>query len=87
MSGTRAGLRWALAASAFLLIALLIVPLMLLRQGDSRVVEYLFYGVDEFITVVLQPDGTTKRVVNVVHVPDQGSPRERYRRRLEDRMR
>jgi hypothetical protein len=122
MSSTRAGLRWALAAGVFLLIAILTVPLMLLRQGDSRIeqavsnlqvgmtdgevqqtlkpitttariinndgeVEYLFYGVDEFITVVLQPDGTTKRVVNVVHVPDQGSPPERYRRRLEDRMR
>jgi hypothetical protein len=49
-------------------------------------VQYQFYGVDEFVTVVLQPDGSTRRVVTVQHVPDVSPPRERYRRRWETRL-
>ncbi len=50
-------------------------------------VQYHFYGVGEFVTVVVQPVGQTKRVIDVKHVPDRDPPGERYRRRLEDRFR
>jgi hypothetical protein len=50
-------------------------------------VRYLLYGVDEFVTVILEQDGETARVSRVEHMPDAGPWWERLRRRWEHRFR
>jgi hypothetical protein len=52
---------------------------------ESGGVAYLFYGVDEFVTV--QMDGDGARVATVGHMPDVGPRWERARRNWERRLR
>src|SRR5262249_1903107 len=53
-------------------------------EGDPA---YLFYGTDEFVTVVLHDEDGTPRVVRVEHAPDDGPGWDRMRRRWENRLR
>jgi hypothetical protein len=54
------------------------------KQGTS---DYTFYGLDGFVTVVMEKDGESSRVSKVVRRPDLGPPWERFRRKWESRLR
>jgi len=48
---------------------------------------YIFYGLDEFVTIVMEGDGEDMRVQAVVRKPDLGPWGERIRRKWEWRLR
>jgi hypothetical protein len=49
-------------------------------------VRYQFYGIDEFVNVVLEKKGEVARVTRVTHAPDSGPWWERLRRRWDHRF-
>jgi hypothetical protein len=48
---------------------------------------YVFYGIDEFVTVVMEKDGNEERIARVDHDPDRGPYWDRMRRSWERRAR
>jgi hypothetical protein len=54
------------------------------NQGQDT---YVFYGFDEFVTVVMEKNGEDSRVARVVHESDEGPLWDRCRRDLERRFR
>jgi hypothetical protein len=54
------------------------------KQGTS---DYTFYGLDGFVTVVMEKDGESSRVSKVIRQPDLGPWWERFRRKWESRLR
>jgi hypothetical protein len=54
------------------------------KQGESA---YVFYGFDEFVTVVMEKNGEQTCVAKVEHEPDDGPFLDRLRRQWERRLR
>jgi hypothetical protein len=66
----------------------LLNPAGAVRTRDEKPgVPYIFYGVDEFVIVRMEPDGDEVRVKEIEHLPDRGPVWERLRRRVESRFR